>query len=181
MNDTTKLPCGHTLKQHMRMEEAKASAEIEGAQSDKTVCELIDIAESQEPAAPQSSVEEWGRLIEEQWALLKCARVSTCCDASVQYYGLDRPSCEHCGDFCEVTDDDDAIRHMIENQKKILAFTRTLQSERDKAQEEARRYREDAERMFKALMDLVESSNPGDAIVAIEALSSLHHPYPPTE
>lgn len=40
-----KLACGHTIKQHMRMEEAKASAEIEGAKTGKTVCELIDLAE----------------------------------------------------------------------------------------------------------------------------------------
>lgn len=35
------LECGHTFLQHMRMEEAKASAELEGAKTDKTVCELI--------------------------------------------------------------------------------------------------------------------------------------------
>lgn len=38
------LPCGHTLLQHQRMEEAKASSELEGAKIDKTVCELIDMA-----------------------------------------------------------------------------------------------------------------------------------------
>lgn len=37
------LPCGHTLKQHMMMEEAKASSELEGAKTNKTVCELLDM------------------------------------------------------------------------------------------------------------------------------------------
>ena len=37
------LKCGHTLLQHKRMEEAKASSELEGAKTSKTICELIDL------------------------------------------------------------------------------------------------------------------------------------------
>lgn len=40
-----KEKCGHTLIQHAKMEEAKASSEIEGAKTGKTVCELIELAE----------------------------------------------------------------------------------------------------------------------------------------
>lgn len=40
-----KLECGHTLCEHQRMQEAKASAEIEGARTGKTICELIDMAD----------------------------------------------------------------------------------------------------------------------------------------
>lgn len=43
-----RLNCGHTLKEHQMMEEAKASSELEGARTDKTVCELIDMAENPE-------------------------------------------------------------------------------------------------------------------------------------
>ena len=37
------LPCGHTLLEHQIMEEAKASSELEGAKTDKTICELIEL------------------------------------------------------------------------------------------------------------------------------------------
>ena len=35
---------GHTLKEHMMMEESKASSELEGAKTNKTICELIELA-----------------------------------------------------------------------------------------------------------------------------------------
>ena len=37
-----KLKCGHTLLQYQMMEEAKASSELEGAKTNKTICQLID-------------------------------------------------------------------------------------------------------------------------------------------
>ena len=40
--------CRHTLKQHAMMEEAKASSELEGAQTGKSICELIDMSEKKD-------------------------------------------------------------------------------------------------------------------------------------
>lgn len=41
--------CKHTFEEHMIFKEARASSEIEGAHSDKTDCELMDIAEEAKP------------------------------------------------------------------------------------------------------------------------------------
>ena len=40
-----KLNCGHTLLQHQRMEESKASASLAGGGTNKTICELIDMTD----------------------------------------------------------------------------------------------------------------------------------------
>lgn len=44
--DPNKVFCSrrHTFAEHMRMEEAKASAELAGAKTGKSVCDLIDMA-----------------------------------------------------------------------------------------------------------------------------------------
>jgi len=39
-----RIKCSHTLLEHQRMKEARASAEMEGGSSDKTDCQLIDMA-----------------------------------------------------------------------------------------------------------------------------------------
>ena len=43
-----KLNCGHFLKEHTRMKEAKASSDIEGAKTNKSICELIDMKDNME-------------------------------------------------------------------------------------------------------------------------------------
>lgn len=43
-NKTSAEKCNHTLLEHQRMKEARASAEMEGGSSDKTDCQLIDLA-----------------------------------------------------------------------------------------------------------------------------------------
>jgi hypothetical protein len=41
-------PCGkHTLKQYQMMSESKSSSEIEGASTNLTICQLLDLADDQ--------------------------------------------------------------------------------------------------------------------------------------
>lgn len=74
--EPTLLPCGHTLKQHTMMEEAKASSEIEGAQTEKSVCELVDMAE------PKATGYRTGM------AHVPSAPKSSCCNADVKVEGM---------------------------------------------------------------------------------------------
>lgn len=184
---SAKLPCGHTLKQHMRMEEAKASAEIEGAKTDKTVCEMIDMAEAEAAAATEDSYYERKRKSFSRGRALikKCKRevllnrkkiqkaaqklslytaapyCSCICHGEEMERGKTRlAECEHCAAPQSSVEEDKLydwelvlevlmrsgdVRLELDEKEAILGIMqscRTLQSERDKAQEEARRYRE---------------------------------------